>query len=63
MKGSGERDRDSVSGSRALGRNIRKSQGQEPWVPGGDLGNQGGSKGLDTHSETPKEMLRSSWQT
>lgn len=52
-----------MSGSRALGRNIRKSQGQEPWVPGGDLGNQGGSKGLDTHSETPKEMLRSSWQT
>lgn len=52
-----------MSGSRAMGRDVRKSQRQEPWVPGGVLGNQDRSKGLDAHSETPKEMLRSSWQT
>lgn len=39
------RDRDSVSGSRALGRDVKKSQRQEPWVPGGGPGNQVGLRG------------------
>ena len=57
------RDGDRMSGSRALGRDVRESQGQEFQVSGRRLGDQGRSEGLDAHPETPKEMPRSSWQT